>query len=369
MYHNRYQGNDISALGFGSLRLPTEGGDPNHIDRMAAKELIDYAIKNGINYFDAAYTYHKGDSEKFLGETLSQYPRDHYYLASKFYVAAGIDVQEMFEEQIRRSQTDHFDFYLLHGVNEKYYDAYTDREKNCLRYLLVQKEEGRIRHLGFSSHAAPETLNRFLDWYDGFDMAMIQLNYVDWKLLNAKEQYEILTRHGLPVWVMEPLKGGRLSTLNEKACEILKAAAPERSISSWGFRFLMGLPNVQTVLSGMSTMEQVKDNIATFSHYDPLSPTEQKALADAAATFIGALGVPCSACRYCCDTCPADLDIPWLIRGYNEYSVSGELWRLGGSADSFHPEACLQCGACAKRCPQNINVPEVLLRFSSLRQK
>lgn len=189
--------------------------------------------------------------EKYEGEALSKYPRDSYYLATKFYAAANTDIKTVFEEQLKRLRTDY------------------------LGYLLEQKKAGRIRYLGFSSHAAPDTLERFLDWYDGFDMALIQVNYLDWTLLDAKRQYEILVSHEISVWVMEPLKGGRLATLNQRAADILKAAALERSLSSWGFRFLMGLDHVHTVLSGMSTVEQVLDNCTTFENLNPLSETDQ----------------------------------------------------------------------------------------------
>lgn len=201
-------------------------------------------------------------------------------------------------------------------MDENFISAYMDREKDYLGYLLEQKKAGRIRYLGFSSHAAPDTLERFLNWYDGFDMALIQVNYLDWTLLDAKRQYEILVSHEIPVWVMEPLKGGRLATLNQRAADILKAAAPERSLSSWGFRFLMGLDHVHTVLSGMSTVEQVLDNCTTFENLNPLSEMEQDVLWKAAEEFLKDLGVPCSGCRYCCPVCPAGLDIPGTLQDF-----------------------------------------------------
>lgn len=252
-------------------------------------------------------------------------------------------------------------------MDENSFSAYTDAEKDYLGFLLRQKEAGRIRHIGFSSHAAPATLERFLNWYDGFDMALIQLNYLDWTMLNARRQYELLAEHHIPVWVMEPLKGGRLSTLSPEAAAILKAAAPDRSLSSWGFRFLMGLEHVQTVLSGMATVEQVRENAALFETPNPLSTEEQAALKRAAAVFLGDLGVPCSACRYCCPTCPEGLDIPLLIKGYNERRVSGELWRVADFPGGAHgPADCLQCGACRKHCPQKIDIPGVMQALTGL---
>lgn len=276
MRYKDFKGESISTLGLGGLRFPMEKDNPSRIDRAEAQKIVDAAISCGINYFDTAYSYQNGDSERFLGEALSKYPRDSYYLATKFYVAYSTDIEAVFEEQLKRCNVDYFDFYLFHCLDEGTIGAYTDQNRDYLGYLLKQKKAGRIRNIGFSSHALPDTLERFLDWNDQFDMALIQLNYLDWTLLNAKRQYELLTEHGIPVWVMEPMKGGRLSTLNEKASAILKSISPGRSISSWGFRFLQGLPNVQTVLSGMSTIEQVLDNARTFEKFDPLSETEKK---------------------------------------------------------------------------------------------
>lgn len=366
MYYKDFKGNNISTLGLGSLRLPTVTEDPNKIDRQKAQQVIDQAFASGINYFDTAYTYHGGDSERFLGEALSRYPRDSYYLTSKFYVAATTDIEKVFEEQLKRCQTDYFDFYLLHGMQEQYIEKYMDPQKDYIGYLLKQKEAGRIRYLGFSSHAAPEALERFVDWCPDFDMALIQLNYLDWSLLDGKRQYEILTDHGIPIWVMEPLKGGRLTHLNEKAEAILREAAPERSIPSWSFRYLLGLDNVQCVLSGMASPEQILENASIFEAHDPLSRQEEAALREAVQVFKSELGVPCSACRYCCPVCPAGLDIPLLIQGYNELTISGETWKISSLSQTKGPSACLQCGACAKRCPQKIDIPGVMKAYAKL---
>ena len=366
MYYKKFHDKDISALGMGALRLPTEPGNPNQIDRIKGQEIIDAAVSCGINYFDTSFTYQNGDSERFLGEALSKYPRDSYYLATKFYAAYATEIEAVFQQQLERCRTDYFDFYLLHGVDENYISAYMDEKKGYLRFLLEQREKGRIRHIGFSSHAAPEALAGFLDWYDGFDMALIQLNYVDWTLLDAKRQYELLTEHEIPVWVMEPLKGGRLASLSASAADILRKQAPDRSLSSWGFRFLMGLLHVQTVLSGMSTVEQVLDNARTFERPDPLSPDEMAALNRASSVFLDVLGLPCSACRYCCPACPAELDIPLLIKGRNEMRVSGETWRIADLKQTKWPEHCLHCKSCLKHCPQKINIPAAMTEFSEM---
>lgn len=363
MYYKSFKGNKISTLGLGSLRLPTVPGHSDIIDRPKAQKVIDQAFASGVNYFDTAYTYHNGDSERFLGEALSKYPRDSYYLATKFYVAASTNIRSVFEEQLERCRTDYFDFYLLHGVQEQYMDKYMDSQKNYIGYLLEQKKAGRIRYLGFSSHAAPDALERFVNWYPDFDMALIQLNYLDWTLLNGKRQYEILTAHQIPIWVMEPLKGGRLVSLNEKAEAILHGIAPHNSLPSWSFRYLLGLDNVQCVLSGMSTPGQVAENAAIFEKGNKLSQQESDALAEAASAFKNDLGIPCSSCRYCCPACPAGLDIPLLIQGYNELSISGETWRISSLSQTAGPDACIQCGACSKRCPQKIDIPAVMRAY------
>lgn len=367
MYYKNFHGKQISKLGLGCMRFPLVQGSEREIDRPRAEKLLDTAIANGVNYFDTAFIYQDQDSERFLGEALSRYPRESYFLTTKYYEGVGLTIEEMFEKQLQNCRTEYFDFYLLHSVNRSHMPGLMKEEN--YKFLLRQKEAGRIRNIGFSSHAAPDELERFLDWHDSFDMAMIQLNYLDWTLLHAQRQYEILTERGLPVWVMEPLKGGRLASLNREAEDILRAAAPERSIASWSFRFLQGLENVQTILSGMTSETIMQDNFSTFAREDRLSAAEQDALRHAREVFLKDMGVPCSACRYCCKTCPAGLDIPLLIRGYNEMRISGEEWRLPELKQTKGPENCLHCGICTKHCPQEIKIPDVMRALEALRQK
>ena len=366
MVFRNFKGNQISSLGFGVMRLPTDPENPAIFDRKVGREIIDAAMEQGINYFDTAHIYQKTDSEKFLGEALKKYPRNSYYLATKFYGSPKRDIRKTFFEQLERLQTDYVDFYLLHCLEEDTFDLYTDPERDYLGFLRQMRAEGRIRYLGFSTHASCEMLEKFLAYDDGFDMALMQLNYVDWNLLDAKGQYEILTRHNIPVWVMEPLKGGRLATLNESACGILKAAEPERSIPSWGFRWLMGLPNVHTVLSGMGSVAMVEENAALFHEHKLLDEKEQETLEKARVAFMAARGVPCSGCRYCCDECPEELDIPLLIRYFNEKNLGGEAWKIPGLDKAKSADACIQCGACMAHCPQKIKIPEIM---ASLQKK
>lgn len=360
---------NLSALGLGCLRFPTAEGDKNRIDRVETQKIIDAAFESGINYFDTAYTYQKGDSERFLGEALAKYPRESYCLATKYYSTCGKDIREVFDEQLKRCKTDYFDVYMLHCLDENTIGDYMDSEMDCLGFMLEQKRLGKIRKIGFSTHAAPDVLERFLNWYDGFDMAIMQLNYLDWTLLDAKRQYEILTEHGIPVWVMEPLKGGRLAALNDSASALLKECAPERSVPSWGFRFLMGLPNVQMVLSGMSTVEQIRENANLFSTHQPLSDQEKETLDRAAKLFMEEMGVPCSACRYCCPTCPKGLNIPLLLQGYNEMRVSRATWKIPELDRVAGPEECIGCGSCLEHCPQKIDIPAAMAHFAELRKR
>ena len=367
MFFKDFHDKKLPALGLGALRFPMDKENPDRIDRRAAAEIIDAAMANGVNYFDTAYAYQKTDSERVLGEVLSKYPRDSYYIATKYYLSKKYSLEEMFFQQLERLKTDYIDFYLLHSIEDENADQYMDPEKDYLGFLLKQKEAGRIRHIGFSTHASANTLSRFLEWYDGFDMAIMQLNYLDWNMLNARELYEILSKHNIPVWVMEPLKGGRLATLNEEASAMLKAYAPDRSIASWGFRFLMDLDNVQMCLSGMNDVSQMEDNLKTFEKPDPLNAKEKELLFKAADIFLKDLGEPCSACRYCCDDCPVSMDIPTVIRAYNEYNISGHYWKVHGFEDmKAFPKDCIGCGACMAHCPQKINIPEVMKKFAEV---
>ena len=233
-------------------------------------------------------------------------------------------------------------------------------------FLLEQKAKGRIRHIGFSSHGKPETLEKFLDWSDAFEFVQIQLNYLDWTMQNAKRQYEIITEHGLPVWVMEPVRGGRLASLGEKYDAMLKKAKPDWSIPAWAFHWLMGLPGVTMILSGMTTMDQIRDNIATFQAEETLTPEQQMLLTNVAAGYQSRLAVPCTACRYCCDGCPVELDIPRWMNLYNELSLTHDknTWEKA-MEDAVNPTACISCGQCTSHCPQSIAVPEIMDKLSA----
>ncbi|MDD6022731.1 MAG: aldo/keto reductase [Oscillospiraceae bacterium] len=363
MYTKDYHGEQISVLGMGNMRLPTIGeGRTAPIDYEKAAEIIDYAMKSGITYYDTAYVYN--GSEVFLGTVLPNYDRSSFKLATKYNAMASSDYKAVFEEQLQRLNTDYIDFYLMHAVmNEDSLKNYLD--SGALDYFVEQKRLGRIRKLGFSSHAPIDVLEKMADAYS-WDFAQIQLNYLDWTMRDAKGQYEVLTKRGIPVVVMEPVRGGRLASLSPKADAMLKEAHPDWSIASWAFRWLMRLENVQVILSGMSTMEQIMDNVKTFDHMAPLSDEDTELLEKACDLFRGEISVPCTGCRYCTDECPMEIDIPRVMEGYNKYKLDGPM-SLGRM--EAKPSDCIGCGACQKHCPQNIAIPEVMAELKEVISK
>lgn len=374
MIYRDFQGLKLSALGFGTMRLPTIGGVYSKIDEKAAAEMFDYAIQHGVNYFDTAWGYHDGESENTDGKILSKYPRESFYLASKF---PGYDlsnfgrVEEIFEKQLKKCRVDYFDFYLFHNVCEMNIDAYLNEEKyGTYSYLMEQKRNGRIRHLGFSAHGSLAVIERFLEKY-GKDMefCQLQINYLDWEFQNAKGKAELLKKYNIPVWVMEPVRGGKLASLAAEDEKKLKALRPNDSIASWAFRFLQALPEVKVILSGMSDMKQVKDNIKTFEEAKPLNAEESAALDAIAREMLAKTSLPCTACRYCTSHCPKHLDIPELIKLYNEHRFTGGGFIapmvVSALAEEKRPSACIGCRSCEKVCPQQIKISEMMKDFTA----
>ena len=368
MIFSEFQNEKLSLLGFGAMRLPCLAD--GSIDEQQVAEMTQMAMDAGVNYFDTAYPYHGGQSERVMGRVLSKYPRVSYKLATKYpghqILSSGYNPAEIFEEQLQKCGVDYFDFYLLHNVNEKSMEVYMDPQWGIVDYFKEQKRLGRIRHLGFSSHAQVEGLEKFLD-YCGSDMefCQIQLNYMDWTLQKARQKYELLTARGIPVWVMEPVRGGKLASLSQADSAKLKALRPEATDASWGFRFLQGLPNVKMILSGMSNLEQMKDNLATFAQREPLNESETEMMLSIAQGMMDL--VPCTACRYCCEGCPKGLDIPALLSVYNELRVSSTVnaaMRVEFLPEEKKPTACIACGKCARSCPQNIDIPAALKALS-----
>lgn len=368
MIYSDFQDKQLSLLGFGTMRLPTN--TDGSIDEACVAEMTAYAIENGVNYFDTAYPYHGGESESVIGRVLSKYPRHSYYLATKYpghqISSTGYNPAEIFEKQLEKCGVDYFDFYLLHNVYEKSMEVYLDPQWGIVDYFKEQKNLGRIKHLGFSCHAETEGLKEFLDACgEDMEFCQIQLNYLDWTLQDAKSKYELLTERNIPVWVMEPVRGGKLANLNEAQENKLKNFRLDESVAAWCFRFLQELPNVKMILSGMSNMEQMADNVKTFRERKPLSETEIALLFEIAESMKEA--VPCTACRYCCDGCPMELDIPRLLGIYNEMLISNAMnvvMRVEFMPEGRKPSACIGCGKCAEICPQNIDIPGALRDFS-----
>lgn len=371
MIYKNFQNHKLSALGLGAMRLPVIGGDDSKIDETAAEKMVDYAMEHGINYYDTAWGYHGGQSELVIGRALNRYPRESYYLATKFpgYDLSNMDkVEEIFEKQLKKCGVEYFDFYLFHNVCEMNIDAYLDDKYGIYRYLMKQKRAGRIRHLGFSAHGSYDVMKRFLEAYgEGMEFCQIQLNYLDWNFQDAKGKLELLAEHQLPVWVMEPLRGGKLAELSEEDAELLKNLRPDESVPAWAFRFLQSIPGVTMVLSGMSNSEQLRENIQTFEEEKPLNSKEMEKLLKIANNMVEKIALPCTACRYCVSHCPQGLDIPALLALYNEHCVTdgGFIAPMALSAipEEKRPGACIGYRSCEAVCPQQIKVSEAMADF------
>ena len=353
----------LSKLGLGCMRLPIK--EDKSIDEDEVFRMVDYAIENGINYFDTAYPYHEGKSEIVIGKALKRYPRDSFYLADKYpghQIASEYHPDEIFEKQLKKTGVDYFDFYLLHNVYENSINVYEDPKWGIIDYFVKQKEAGRIRYLGFSSHAKAENLEKFLDDHPGlFDFCQIQLNYLDWSLQEADRKVELLRKHNIPFMVMEPLRGGKLATLDKEDEEKLKVYRPDDTPVDWAFNFLLSKPGSAVILSGMSNFKQLKENIDTFNRNNPLNDEECELLYRIAEKLKDS--VPCTKCRYCTEGCPMSISIPEMIATYNEIkmmpSTNAIMW-LDTVDENSLPSACIGCGACASICPQKIDIPFIM---------
>ena len=376
MQYFDFKGHKLSALGFGCMRLPVFDGDDANIDESTTAEMVDYAVEHGINYFDTAWGYHAGNSETVMGKVLSKYPRDTFYLATKF---PGYDVgnfgkhEEIFEKQLEKCQVDYFDFYLLHNVCELNIEAYLDNATyGTVDYFKAKRDAGRIGHLGFSVHGNFDTFKRFMEAYgDDMEFCQIQLNYMDWNFQDAKAKVDYLNERGIAVLVMEPLRGGNLIALDDDDMASLEALRPGKNAVDWALRWVAGVPGVMTILSGMSAPEQLHENIQIFETNEPLSGAEKEALEAIGKKIAASKGVPCTACHYCTSHCPKELDIPRLLELYNEHVSRDEgqfiaPMAIGGMPEDKRPDACIACGACTKVCPQQIPIPETLEAFAGM---
>ena len=377
MYYNDFKDLKLSALGLGCMRLPCIDGKEENPDAAATQEMVDYALANGINYFDTAWGYHYGKSESVVGEALSKHDRSKFYLATKF---PGYDLgnfgkhEEIFNEQLKKCKTDYFDFYLYHNVCESNIDKYVNDDEGLTEFLLKMKEEGKIRHLGFSVHGSFETMHRFVKaHHDHLEFCQIQLNYLDFEFQSAKDKVEYLNNLGMPIWVMEGLRGGKLAKSALGAEKMLAKSNPDWTPANWAFAFLETVPGVTMTLSGMSNMEQLKQNIEFWDTKKTISDDDIAALLTAAhfdVTSKDAGTVPCTSCRYCMSKCPKELEIPRILELYNEqaYSKGGFLGIMGAQAldEGKKPSDCIACGACTKVCPQQIDIPGAMAKFAEM---
>ena len=363
-------GRKISKLGFGLMRLPKLRDGEETIDREEAFRLVDLAIKSGVNYFDTAYVYHGGDSEAFAKEALGRYPRESYCLATKLpgwvIKEKGKHTEELFNEQLEKCGVDYFDFYLLHAVNRDVMAVFEG--DNSYEYLKKQKEAGKIKHLGFSYHGDLEFFIELLDKYE-WDFAQLQINYYDWEATDAKSYYKALEERNIPCIIMEPVRGGSLHTLNEDAKKVFEELG-DASAASYALRYDLELPAVLTILSGMSTYEQVEDNIKTFTEAKPLTAEEKEAIEKANVLFRQNFAIPCTDCKYCVETCPAGVNIPACFTAYNEYNKTRDTEDFKKEyaliPDEKRAHNCIECGACTKHCPQQIKIPDQLKKVGKL---
>lgn len=374
MIYRNFQNLKLSALGMGAMRLPVIDGDDTRVDQELVNKMVACAMEGGVNYYDTAWGYHGGQSELAMGRALAAYPRESFYLADKFpgYDLSNMDkVEEIFEKQLEKCGVEYFDFYLVHNVCELNIEEYLNPAHRIYDYLTAQKKNGRIRHLGFSAHGSRAVIERFLSVYgDAMEFCQLQINYLDWNFQDAKGKVALLRERGLPVWVMEPVRGGSLASLKPEYEERLRALRPDETIPAWAFRFLQSIPEVTVTLSGMSNLEQMQQNIATFSEENPLSAQEMDALLGIADEMVKKIALPCTACRYCTTHCPQGLDIPHLLALYNEhaYSNGGFIAPMAVSAieEDKRPNACIGCRSCEAVCPQQIKISEAMADFSRM---
>lgn len=370
MTYKNFKNKKISALGVGTMRLPTIDNDYSKVDISATKEMIAYAFSNGVNYVDTAYGYHNGNAETAVGEVLKEYPRESYFLTDKFpgfNTENLMKVEEIFFEQLKKCQTEYFDFYLFHNVCEANIDNYLNRDFKLMEFMLEQKRLGRIKHIGFSIHGNIDTTKRFLEAYgEHMEFGQVQLNWLDYTMQNAKAKLELFKEYNIPVFVMEPLRGGKLVNLDDEYKTILKTQKDINAVE-WAFRYLQSFEEVKVILSGMSNIEQLKENVQIFNTNEPLNNSEIELLYSVANKMTEKTSLPCTACRYCTPKCPKGLDIPRLIELYNDHAFAGGFIApmvIDTLPEEKRPSACVSCRACEAVCPQSIKISEMMSDFT-----
>ena len=355
---------EIPLIALGCMRLPMSNGK---IDMAELDKMVAYAMEHGANYFDTAYMYVEGKSENAIGEILKQYPRDSFFLTDKnpsYLVNSPADVHRIFKEQLKKCQVEYFDNYMVHNINKNTISNY--RDNDMYGELLKLKKDGLIKHLGFSFHGDPKMLKEVISEHK-WDFCQLQLNYLDWEVVNGDQLYEIAEEANVPVIVMEPLRGGALCNIPAKAAEKLKAECPEDTQASFGLRWVANKPLVFTILSGMSNLQQVKENIDTFVNYRPFTEKEEKTAHEIAQIIQSQGAINCTACKYCMEVCPRGINIPAIFGLYNLYKASAQpnaefmfVTNYDALKEEERADKCIHCGLCNKNCPQGLDIPKLL---------
>jgi len=355
----------LSALGMGCMRYPTQGGDDKIVEEKAI-EMMEKCYEAGINYYDTAYVYHGGKSEEFVAKALKKYPRESYYIATKLPTwdcKTPEDFDRFLNEQLKRLDTDYIDFYLLHDFNKERYDRLIPL--GIYEWVRKKQAEGKIKFVGYSFHGSAADFEIIAGNHD-WDFAMVQLNYLDWIRSDAKDLYESLAKRNIPCIMMEPVRGGALANISEKANAILKEMRPDDSIASWAVRFGTSLENVQVVLSGMSNMEQIEDNLKTINEENGMSEEEFEGIKRALEVH-KADSVPCTECKYCMP-CPEGVNIAKAFFEYNHHKNWADMNRLRHETkivmtkENSLPKKCNACGKCMDICPQKIDIIKELAK-------
>lgn len=363
----------MSKLGFGLMRLPEKDGE---IDLERVKTMVDRYMQAGMNYFDTAYVYHGGKSEVAAREALvKRYPRESFMLATKlpaWEIKQESDIDRIFSEQCERAGVDYFDFYLLHSIEDgSNYDTYV--KYDCFNWGLKMKEEGRIKHIGFSYHGTPELLEKIVDAHPEMEFVQIQLNYLDRTnpVVQSQKLYDILHKRKVPMIIMEPVRGGMLSNMAPEIEAKFKAKRPNDSVASWALRYVASLDGVMTVLSGMSNEEQMEDNIKTFTNFEPVTDDEMKIIDEVTDAILKIPQIGCTSCRYCTDGCPMSISIPDVFRTINTLRRYPDDWRAknfysGLVSRSGKAGDCVGCGQCEGVCPQHLPIIDLLKEASQI---
>ncbi|MBR0519100.1 aldo/keto reductase, partial [bacterium] len=354
---------EMPLLGMGCMRLPMQG---ENVDMDELEKMADYLISHGANYFDTAYKYVDEKSETAIGKILKNYKRNDFLLADKspiYKMTCQEDVKKIFDEQLKKCQVEYFDLYLCHNINNNVVDIY--RNVKMYDELSKLKKEGKIKYLGFSFHGTPDLLKEIVKEHK-WDFCQLQINYLDWELVKAKDQYEIAQSANLPIIVMQPLRGGGLVKLSEKSLAKLQEKNPNVNPAEFGLRWSASRKDVMTVLSGMSSLQQVKDNVETFINFKEVTDEEEKIAVETAKVIQSQGEIRCTGCKYCLEVCPKGINIPAIFALYNQYKLGQKAYRFQRYYDSLgeseRPDKCIKCGLCVKNCPQYLEIPKLLAK-------